>query len=276
MAHEHGAEMLVDGAQLVPHRRVLMGAPDDPERIDYLAFSGHKMYAPFGSGVLVGPKRTFSQGAPDNVGGGTVRLVTLDEVLWADLPEREEPGTPNAVGAVALARATSVLRETGMENIGAHETALRRRAVEGLRGVPGIHVFSETAPAEYDRVGVVGFTTDGVEHALLASALGHEWGVAVRHGCFCAHPYIVRLLGVPAEEVRRLIERARADDHAHFPGLVRLSLGMYNTAQEIDYAIGAIRSIIEEGPHCRYELDRPSGEFLPQDSPIELDPCFRL
>jgi cysteine desulfurase/selenocysteine lyase len=109
MSHEHGALLLVDAAQLIAHRPIEMGRADDPERIDFLAFSGHKMYAPFGSGALVAPRDFFTDGPPGLMGGGAVDLVTLNDVLWAPLPDKEEAGTPNLIGICAMAKAMDVL-----------------------------------------------------------------------------------------------------------------------------------------------------------------------
>ena len=108
-AHAAGAPILVDAAQLAPHRRVDMKADGDPEHLDFVTISAHKMYAPFGTGALIGPKAIFLQGAPEYPGGGTVDVVTLDEVHWAGMPDRDEAGSPNVVGAVAMAAAARAL-----------------------------------------------------------------------------------------------------------------------------------------------------------------------
>jgi len=276
LAHAHGAEVFVDGAQLVPHSPVNMGPPKEPESIDYIAFSGHKMYAPFGAGALVGPRRTFESGVPDRVGGGTVKLVTRDSVVWADVPAREEPGTPNVVGAVALAKAIGVLREVGMERIADHDHAMRSRVVATLRSIPGVRLFGDPTPDDHDCVGVVSFVAEQMGHSLLAAALGYEWGIAVRHGCFCAHPYIMRLLAVADDQVRDFLRRARENDHSGFPGLVRISLAAYNTPEEIAYLGEAIRSLLENGPRARYVMDRPTGEYLPADETLAPERWFRL
>ena len=110
-----------------------------------------------------------------------------------------------------------------------------------------------------------------MDHSLLAAALGHEWGVGLRHGCFCAHPYIMRLLGVGEAEGRALARKAELNDHSGFPGLVRISLGMYNTLQEADYVATAIRDVLECGPRERYVLDRPSGEYAPENGAIPAE-----
>jgi selenocysteine lyase/cysteine desulfurase len=274
MAHEHGAELLVDAAQLVAHRTIRMGAPDDPERIDFLVFSAHKMYAPFGAGALIGPRAAF-EGEPAFPGGGTVELVMPHRVVWAEPPDREEPGTPNAVGVVALARACRALDEIGMERVAAHDEALRARAATALAAVPGIRFYGEEAPETFRHVGVLSFDTEAMPHGLLAAILGYEWGIGVRHGCFCAHPYLLRLLKVDACQAEKYIARAEAHDHADFPGLVRLSFGLYNTAAEVDYTVETIRRVLEEGPRARYFQERRTGDYVPLDGAGRLDDCFQ-
>jgi selenocysteine lyase/cysteine desulfurase len=276
LAHEHGAEIFVDAAQLAAHRRLDMGSPGEPESLDYIAFSAHKMYAPFGAGILVGPKAAFERGEPAQVGGGAVRLVLEDRVIWADAPAREEAGTPNLVGAVAMAKAAQVLGGIGLERIAAHEAALRARLVESLRSIPGVRLFGAEPPEDHAQVGIIAFKADHMDHSLLAAALGHEWGVGLRHGCFCAHPYVMRLLGLGAAEVAKLARKAELNDHSGFPGLMRISLGLYNTRQEADYVAKAVRDLLAHGPRERYVLDRPTGEYLPESGPIWPEECSRL
>ncbi len=104
-AHSAGAQICVDCAQLAPHRKVDMGSLEDPAHLDYVTISAHKLYAPYGTGALIGRRDTFEQGEPDMRGGGTVEIVTLDDVVWSGPPEREEAGSPNTIGAIALAAA---------------------------------------------------------------------------------------------------------------------------------------------------------------------------
>jgi cysteine desulfurase / selenocysteine lyase len=276
LAHEHGAEIFVDAAQLVAHHSLDMGKPGEPESLDYVAFSAHKMYAPFGAGILVGPKAAFELGEPTQVGGGTVRLVSEERVIWADAPAREEAGTPNVVGAVAMARAAQALGEIGLKRVAAHEMALRAHLVESLRRIPRVRIFGVETPKDHSQVGIIGFTAEGMDHSLLAAALGHEWGIGLRHGCFCAHPYVMRLLGVGAAEVEKLTRKAELNDHSGFPGLLRISLGLYNTRQEADYVAEAIRDILDRGPRERYILDRPTGEYVPESGPVWPEECCPL
>ncbi len=243
-AHEVGAQILVDGAQLVPHRKVEMGRLADPAHLDYLAISGHKMYAPYGAGALIGRRDLFAEGDPDLVGGGAISLVTLDDVIWAALPEREEAGTPNVVGAVALAEAVRCLEEIGMDAVAEHEARLTSHALERLRLVDGLQLYGDTNPRCCPlRVGVISFGMRGVDHGRVAAILSYEAGIGVRSGCFCAQPYLFSLLRLPAAEIAGLKEDAARGDMRRMPGLVRVSLGCYNTIEEIDAAAEALERI---------------------------------
>ncbi|MEK7269640.1 MAG: aminotransferase class V-fold PLP-dependent enzyme [Planctomycetota bacterium] len=271
LAHAHGALIAVDATQIVAHRPFSLGAPDDPARVDFAVFSGHKMYAPFGSGVLVGPRRFFEEGAPDAVGGGTANSVTLDEVLWAEPPEKEEAGTPNVPGAVALASAVRTLQAIGMESIAEHERALTRRALERLSKIPGLRLYGSLDPTlAEDRLGIISMTAAALDHAKLAAALGYEWGIGVRNGCFCAQPYVRILLNLSDEETKAIAERLAAGDHVTVPGFVRASFGVYNTEDEVDVLCEAVRKLLSDGPRQRYVFDAVQGAFVPER------PAFRI
>jgi len=272
LAHEHGALIGVDATQLVAHRHFLMGAPDDPEHVDFAAFSAHKMYAPFGSGVLVGPRRVFERGLPDMVGGGTISAVTMDEVIWADPPERDEAGTPNVPGALALAAAIQTLQSIGMEEVAEHERQLTRRALAGLKAMNGVRLYGPTdADLGEDRLAVIAMTLAGLTHAQAAAALAHEWGIGVRNGCFCAQPYVRQLLGVTDDEMRQVMRDLAAGDHAGVPGMIRMSPGVYNTAEEVDYFLDAVRQLLADGPQGRYVLDACHMDYVPDPPAFSLD-----
>jgi len=277
LAHEHGVRIAVDATQLIPHRPFKMGAPDEPERIDFVAFSGHKMFAPFGAGVLVGPKDAFEERAPDHVGGGTVHAVTMDEVMWARLPEKEEAGTPNVPGCLALACAATVLEGIGMEHAVEHERALTRRALEHLTRLEGITLYGLKDPElKEDCLGVISFNANEIGHGKLAAILGHEWGIGVRNGCFCAQPYVRELLGITQEQMTSIVEKLVAGDHATVPGMVRVSFGVYNTPDEVDYLAEALRSILAHGPRANYVLDRQYMDYVPDPPVVSLDDYLPL
>ena len=260
-AHERGVPVLLDAAQLAPHRPLPVGP-------DFMAFSGHKLYAPFGAGALVGPRRTFETGDPFLAGGGAVDLVDLDEVIWTDPPEREEAGSPNVVGTVAFGTAMDELERIGWDTIVAHETALSSRLHDGLRGIEGVHVLgprAEAGPGDRDGLAVATFTVEGMHHALVAARLSAEFGIGVRHGCFCAHPYLLRLLEVDAEGVARARDAVRRGDKGAIPGAVRASCGLGTSGEDVDVLLDALRSLAAGEPApVSYVQDGITGDFWPE------------
>jgi selenocysteine lyase/cysteine desulfurase len=275
-AHAVGARILVDVAQMAPHRPVDMRPQDDPEHLDFVVLSAHKMYAPFGTGALVGPRDLFLETAPEYQGGGTVDAVTLDEVLWADTPDREEAGSPNVVGAVALAAAANALMDVGMETVAAHENDLVVHALQRLARVPGIRVYGETDPRRArEKVGVIPFNLETVPHALVASVLGYEGGIGVRHGCFCAHPYVVHLLGLTTRETAKWRTQMARGDKSDMPGLVRASFGCYNTADDVDRLAEMLERVARRAYRGTYR-QLPSGEYVPDGHEDDFTAHFAL
>ncbi|MGH9003002.1 MAG: aminotransferase class V-fold PLP-dependent enzyme, partial [Acidimicrobiia bacterium] len=216
-AHERGVPVLVDAAQLAPHRPL-------PAAADYLAWSGHKMYAPFGGGVLVGPRSTFTEGDPFLAGGGAVDLVDLDEVTWTDPPEREEAGSPNVIGAVALGAAIAEFGRLGWDGITAHDDELALHLRTRLGAVPGLRLLGPALPEP--TLPLATFNVTGVHHALVAARLSAEFGIGVRHGCFCAHPYLLRLLALSPTQVESYRQAVLRHDRRDMPGAVRASAGL--------------------------------------------------
>ncbi len=264
LAHEHGARIVVDGAQLLPHRAFRMGAPGEPTSIDFVVFSAHKMNSPYGEGAVVGLREPFADAIPYLQGGGTVYSVSLDHVVWADPPDRQEAGTPNILGMIAMARAVQILERYGMDRVEAHESALTRRLLSGLCVLAGVRILGSSDPERtHDRLGVVTFTVDGFHHALVAAILAYEHGVSVRHGCFCAHPLIKRLLHVPKEEEERFEGSIRSGDRRDIPGGVRVSVGIHNDEEDVDRFLEGMRMIAEGRITGDYHQDPATGEFHP-------------
>jgi cysteine desulfurase / selenocysteine lyase len=265
LAHQYGALIVADCAQLMPHRQIDMQPHTSPRHLDFVAFSAHKLYAPLGSGGLIGPKDFFNQGEPDVRGGGTVEIVTLKEVTWTGAPEREEAGSPNIIGAVALAVALKFLSEVGMDKIAAHEAELTRYALTQLSQVPQIHIYGSTDLEHVEqRVGVIPFRLKGLSHGELAAILGFEAGIGVRDGCFCAHPYILRLLGVTDEEYHFYHSRVLDGNRADLPGLVRMSFGCYNNSNDVDRLVESLKKISAGDIQGQYAVDPRSGSYYPQ------------
>jgi len=271
LAHENGGMFAVDATQLIPHRAFRMGAPDDPERVDFAAFSGHKMYAPFGCGVLVGPRSIFEKGSPDMVGGGTIAAVTLEDTIWAEPPERDEAGTPNVLGAIAMATAARTLAAIGMDEVAEHERMLTRSALTKLTRIEGLTLYGRTDPNLHtDRLGVITMNARHIGHAQLAAALGYEHGIGVRNGCFCAQPYVRELIGVTPAEMKEVLVKLAGGQHAAVPGMVRMSVGIYNTPEEVDAFVEALRCVLTDGPRAEYMLDAAHNDYVPSGCAYDL------
>jgi cysteine desulfurase/selenocysteine lyase len=262
LAHRYGALVSVDAAQLAPHRRIDIRSADDPGHLDFVSFSGHKMYAPYGAGVLVAPRDFFS-GAPEVMGGGAIRIVTWDDTVWADLPDREEAGSPNVIGAVALGIAIDTLVELGFDEMLRHEDELGAELLKRLGQIPGVSVLGGVESRHgHERLGLASFVIDGVHHGLAAAALSHEWGVAVRNGCFCANPYVFHLLNMSKEAVQKVEGEVNADQRKALPGAVRASLAPYNDRSEVDRFVDAVGHVARGELEATYE-QAADGTFSP-------------
>lgn len=209
MAHKYGAEILIDGAQSTPHIKVDVEALD----CDYYAFSGHKMYAPTGIGVLYG-KRTALENLPPYQGGGDmIDHVTFEKTTYAPLPFKFEAGTPNIEGAIAMGVAIDFLSEIGMEAVHAHERELMEYMTARMKEIDGMVIYG-TAP---EKSGAFSFTLAGAHPTDIGTLLDNQ-GVAIRTGHHCAEPLMTRL-GIP--------------------GTARASLAVYNTREDIDRLVEA-------------------------------------
>ncbi|MPZ98147.1 MAG: SufS family cysteine desulfurase [Dehalococcoidia bacterium] len=212
MAKEHGAKVLVDAAQQVPHM------PSDVQALgcDFFAFTGHKMLAPFGIGVLWAPVELLDAMGPFLGGGDMILTVTLEQSTWNEVPHKFEAGTPNVGGVVALAAAVDYLSSLGMEAVRAHERELVDYALRRLGDVPGVTIFGP--PDADQRGGVVSFDLEGVHPHDVGQVLDSR-GVAVRTGHHCAQP-VMAALNVPAT--------------------ARASFYIYNTTDEVDALVAAV------------------------------------
>jgi cysteine desulfurase/selenocysteine lyase len=275
--HSIGAMFMVDCAQLAPHRKIDMLPLDDPAHLDFISISAHKMYAPFGTGALIGRKDVFESGDPDMTGGGTVEIVTLDSVVWTTPPERDEAGSPNVVGAVALAAAIMQLNAVSMNEVASHEADLTSYTLNKLSNIDGIKVFGDTDPSKaMNRLGVIPLQLEGVNHFLAAAILGYEFGIGVRSGCFCAHPYILHLLGLSREEAVIVRQHMLEGDKSEMPGLIRASFGLYNTRQEVDVLVDALQRISTGNYKGKYIQDKATGEYSPMAWNVDLNRYFKL
>jgi len=259
LGHRYGAWVLVDAAQLVPHRPVSMRALD----ADFLAFSGHKLYAPYGVGALVASREALAMIPPLLQGGGAVKYVTLSKAVLADLPARHEAGSPNLLGAVALGAACDVLRGIGMERIAEAERALAAELFGGLETIAGLRLLRMWPSGSCEVLGVASFVLDGLSPRLVAAVLAWEYGIGVRCGSFCAHPLLARLLGLDESETEAIAADLAAGRKRRFPGAVRASIGLGTTVGHVQRLVGALRTIASEGPRVQYVYNEGANEFRP-------------
>ncbi|CAM2773047.1 aminotransferase class V-fold PLP-dependent enzyme [Skermania piniformis] len=224
LAHRHGARILIDAAQLAPHRRIDLCASG----IDYLVASGHKLYAPFGTGVLIGRADWLDAAPPYLAGGGASAAVTRSGVDWHTGPARHEGGTPNVLGAIAFAAACEVLAATDRGALVRDEQTLTDRLRRGLESIDGLRTL-RIWHDDGDVVGIVSFVVAGCDPAAVAELLSNEFGVGVRAGKFCAHPLLAAL--------------------GCSDGAVRASIGLGTTIDDIDRLIAGVRCAVTD-PRC--------------------------
>lgn len=232
-AHRHGARIVLDAAQLVPHRAVDITELD----VDWVAFSGHKLYAPFGSGVLAGRADWLTRAEPYLAGGGASQKVTGGpaglQVEWRTDEARHEAGSPNVIGAYAIASACRTLTETGFDRLAEHEQHLLDELRSGLRGIPGVRELSLFG-TESTRVSVLSFIVEGRNSAELATALAERYGIGVRSGLFCAQPLVRQLLS------------GTQDTEGDCDGplqAIRVSFGAGTPAEHVQRLVGALREL---------------------------------
>lgn len=225
LIHKYGGKIIVDGAQLVPHKKIYMYKKDSLENIDFLVFSGHKIYAPFGSGAIIGLREDFNDNLPDTKGGGTVEYVIDNNQLWLNTPEKNEAGTPNLFGAVAIMEAMKEIEKIGFERIEKNEKELLQYLINGLKELNRVKLYADNDCID-DRLGILVFTIDGMKYYEVGEKLSEIKAIGVRQGGFCSHPYTRRVLGIPNNQLQEYINKNG------IPGLVRVSLGIYNSKKE--------------------------------------------
>lgn len=243
IVHKHGGLILVDGAQSVAHQASTLSNENPLREPDFFVFSGHKTYTPMSPGVLIAKKSVLQGLSGQDLGGGSVENVShFDYHLLADYPDKEQSGTPNIVGAVALAKVLTELDAIGFDHIHQHEQALMAELVEGLSQLESITLYGDLNLA---RCGALSFNHKKIDHGLLAAILNDYYAIAVRNECFCAHPYVSSLLkselweldlsAVPEAQQESYINRKR--------GMVRASLSLYNTSDDIAQLLKAITEV---------------------------------
>jgi selenocysteine lyase/cysteine desulfurase len=262
LAHHHGARVLVDGAQWAAHHPVNMVALG----IDWVALSGHKLGAPLGVGVLVGPTLPTGR-APFMRGGAAVDFVLPDgHAYWLDHPEhRHEAGSPNVVGVLATAVAMATLIDTGMNHVAMAERMLTTLAAEALTGVLGDRIVIHRMWPGAPRIGVLTFALVGIPYALLAARLSAEFGIATRHGCFCAHPLVAHLHGIDLSAGQAIA--AARHSGGQLPGAVRVSFGLDSTFDTVLRLIEALLDIVKRPSRWDYQLSPDGADCVPVSDP---------
>ncbi|MFJ5722549.1 aminotransferase class V-fold PLP-dependent enzyme [Streptomyces sp. NPDC093149] len=266
-AHAHGARIVLDAAQLAPHHPVDIAELD----VDWVAFSGHKLYAPFGSGVLAGRADWLQNAEPYLAGGGASRKVARRtdggvEVEWHSTAARHEAGSPNVIGVYSIASACKALTEAGFDRLVAREQHLVAAVRAGLADVPEVKVlslFGDDAP----RVGVISFVVEGWNSSHFAAALSAEYGIGVRDGLFCAHPLVRTLLGSDPQEVGEC--GAPEAEPGELPlNAIRVSFGAGTPDEHIERFVRAVGELVSKGAQWKYRTE--GGRCVPDRGAAQL------
>ena len=233
IAHRYGAKIIVDGAQVVAHRKFSMIGNTPDANIDFFAFSAHKMYSPFGGGAVVGLTEDLNKHVPVFYGGGMVKSVCDKSVVYLDAPDRYEAGSPNYLGVVGMLTSMMILECIGFDFIHHHEQMLLRKTLTELKRIPSVILYGDNDYI-FDRVGILAFNIRGIHNEEVSEYLAKYHAIATRHAAFCAHPY-----------VRRLTNDQDNESSCEAPvGMVRISFGIYNDESDVVGFINAINSLI--------------------------------
>lgn len=276
LAHQYGALILVDGAQMAAHIPVQISGHSNPLRnIDAFVFSGHKTYVPGSPGVVICRKDILLSMEPEEVGGGMVDQVHVDRYTISDkFPDREEAGTPNIPGAIGLAAAIDVLDKIGMEFIYEEETALINNALEQIKQIENVIIYGTTNCKTCPRAASISFNIRGLDHGLVAAILNDYHNIAVRNACFCAHPYVKEMIieEVLGSEID-LNEVDFNDELKIKAGMVRASFGIYSTQDDVAALVTALKDIVDRRAEYSqlYFLDKAGNYCHKTFKPAEDD-----
>jgi selenocysteine lyase/cysteine desulfurase len=262
LAHAYGAWIVVDASQYVAHAHLPLSDTGAAEReLDAVAFSGHKLYAPGSPGVMVVRRALLEGQEPDELGGGMVEDVNVSGYQITDrFPDREEAGTPNIPGAAQLGAVLNVLQRIGMAKVHVAEQQLLRHLLTELAAIPEVRIYGDPDPDRTLRLGVVSFNLAGLEHGLVAAVLNDYHNVAVRNGCFCAHPYVRELLKPELWELDLDLDTGDAEALIQpWRGMVRASLGLYSTEEDIEALLTGVRDLLAHPDHYRAQY-RADGD----------------
>ena len=280
IAHDHGVFVIIDGAQMAAHMPVKISGHSNPKRnIDAFVFSGHKTYAPGSPGVVICRKDILTNIEPEEVGGGMVDDVFIDNyIIKNNFPDREEAGTPNIPGAVALAASIEVLDTIGLEKIYKKEEELVLSTMEKMIQIEDLIIYGEKDTNKCTRAGSISFNIRGLDHGFVAAVLNDYFNIAVRNECFCAHPYVKELIledllvaatDIPEDELEL--------KYKLIAGMVRASFGIYSQPQDVDMLISSLKEIIRDREKFKklYHVDK-HGNYIHNEFKMELDDRFSM
>lgn len=249
LAHRCEALLFVDAAQLAPHRPIDM----KKDGIDALAFSAHKIYAPFGIGVLALPEKLLDS-IPVDPGGGSIDMISEKDVLWAPPRERHQTGTWNVTGIVALGASCKAILDAGWNKILKHEEDLVKYMVKRLGEIPGITMYVPAAKYIAEkRIGTFPLNLHGYHHSLLSAILENEYGIETRAGTICNHRLVRRWFKIDDKAQKKIEKKIANGDRLASYGIVRASLAIHNTREDIDKFITALKLIATKGPRLKYK-----------------------
>ncbi|MFT4629449.1 MAG: cysteine desulfurase/selenocysteine lyase [Dinoroseobacter sp.] len=269
LAHKYDTLVLVDGAQSVAHCATHLSHGNAASEIDMFVFSGHKLYTPTAPGVLVAKKQLLASLTGQDLGGGSVADVSYyDYQLLTEFPHKEQSGTTNIVGAIALAKVMHSLDEYGFEKIEHHAKELGIELFDALSSLSFIQVYGDSSQ---HRIGAISFNHTGIDHGLLAAILNDYYAIAVRNGCFCAHPYVSSMLKEAlwqmdlsdvAEDQHEMLINAKR-------GMVRVSISLYNTSADIEALVRALNEI-------SHNIEKYQEHYQPQQDGSYRHKTFKI
>lgn len=246
LAHRYGALVVVDASQYMAHQPFSMSdGSEKSDSVDVVVFSGHKLYAPGSPGVMVIKNELIDASNPTEFGGGMVESVYVtDYTPYENGQAREEAGTPNIIGATLLGITVANLKKAGMKNIAEHENELVSYLFERLLNLKTLRLYGSKDLNRYPRTATVSFNLSGINHELLAKILNDYFAIAVRNGCFCAHPYVRSMIIDELWDADPDLNDAEIEARK---GMVRASFGLYNSKEDVDKLASALEAI-EKNP----------------------------
>ena len=282
LAHSYGVYIVVDAAQMAAHVPIYMSGFDDKDmEIDALLFSGHKTYAPGSPGVIIARKSFMSAIEPEEVGGGMVDKVFPDNYFVSKkFPDREEAGTPNILGAITLGSAVHILDSIGMDLILEKDINLVNYAMNQMLINKDIYIYGDNDTTICPRAGTISFNIKDMDHGLVAAILNDYYNIAVRNECFCAHPYVEKMLHIShEEEISNLdcIDNNLAWNIEPWMGMIRASFGLYTKESDIDALINALNDITKNKEKFiqEYKLSE-DGEYIHKSFTFSSKDFFSL